>query len=158
MTKVQDDYEERLRAKLAPERIRETLSYAGLVLIVYEQIKQAVVEDVRSFYVRGLAIDQPRYDREVLSLDKNRFRASAKWLLRSDAITEGQIEILERLHTQRTDLAHELIKYIVDVDHQPDRDLFIDALGVYLKIRKFWTRMEIEFGTFEAHKDMLWTM
>ncbi len=50
MRKLPDDYEDRLRAKLAPERIRATLSFAGLVLIVYEMVKQAVVKDVREFY------------------------------------------------------------------------------------------------------------
>src|SRR5450755_4212441 len=104
MPKLPDDYEDRLRAKLAPEQIRVTLSFAGLVLIVYEMVKQAVVNDVHEFYWRGfdetgMLYDQVRYDRDVRSLDrKSLFRASAKWLVKSGAITEKQVEVLDSLH------------------------------------------------------------
>jgi len=151
---MQDNYEERLRAKLVPERIRATLSYAGLVLIVYEEIKYAVVNEVRNFYTTGDTFDEPAYARGVLSLDRSRFRASAKWLRQGDVITEDQIDVLERLYEHRKDIAHELIKYIIDVDHDLDADLFIDALGVLKDIRKFWTQTEIDFGMFEAHGDV----
>jgi hypothetical protein len=151
---MQDNYEERLRAKLAPERIRATLSYAGLVLIVYEEIKNAVVNEVRNFYTMGVAFDEAEYARDVLSLDRSRFRASAKWLHQGDAITEDQIDVLERLYKHRKDIAHELMKYLIDVDHDLDADLFIEALGVLKDIRRFWTQMEIDFGMFEAHGDV----
>ena len=49
MRKLPDDYEDRLRAKLVPAQIRATLSFAGLVLIVCEMVKQAVVKEVHEF-------------------------------------------------------------------------------------------------------------
>jgi hypothetical protein len=159
MRKLPDDYEDRLRLKLSPERIRSTLSFAGLVLIVYEMAKQAIIEDVREFYSRGfdesgMLYDEEAYSREVKSLDKSVYRASAKWLVKSGAITEEQIDVLERLHVHRKDIAHELPKYLIDPEHDPDADLFLEALKVLSAIRRFWTQIEIDIGTFEDHGDI----
>lgn len=159
MRKLPDNYEERLRAKLEFEQIRATLSFAGLVLIVYEMIKQAVVIDVREFYCAGfdesgMLYDEEGYARDVRSLDRSKFRASAKWLVNSGAITDEQTEVLERLHMHRTDIAHELAKYLIDPDFSPDINLFIQAMHVLIDIRKFWTRIEIDIGSFEAHGEV----
>lgn len=159
MRKLPDDYEARLRAKLAPEQIRATLSFAGLILIVYEMVKQAVVKDVREFYwsgfdESGMLYDEEGYARDVKSLDRSLFRASAKWLVKSGAITDEQVEVLERLYVHRKDIAHELAKYLIDVEHEPDADLFIDALQVLGDIRRFWTQIEIDIGSFEGHGDV----
>ena len=159
MRKLPDDYEARLRAKLAPERIRATLSFAGLILIVYEMVKQAVVKDVREFYWRGfdesgMLYDEESYTRDVKSLNRSQFRASAKWLVKSGAIKDEQVEVLERLYVHRKDIAHELAKYLIDVDYEPDADLFIEALHVLSDIRRFWTQIEIDIGTFEDHGDV----
>ena len=160
MRKLPDDYEDRLRAKLAPEQIRVTLSFAGLVLIVYEMVKQAVVKEVHEFYWRGfdekgMLYDKVRYDRDVRSLDrKSLFRASAKWLVKNGAITEKQVEVLESLHLHRQEITHELPKYLIDPDHNPDAQLFFDALNVLADIRRFWTQIEIDIGTFEDFGDV----
>lgn len=157
--KLPDDYEDRLRLKLLPERIRANLSFAGLVLIVYEMAKQAVVEDVRGFYCRGfdesgMLYDEEAYARDVKSLDKSVYRASYKWLVKSGAITDEQTEVLERLHVHRKDVAHELTKYLIDPEHDPDAELFLEALKVLSAIRKYWTQIEIDIGMFEAHGDV----
>ena len=49
-----DGYMQRLEAKLQPQRIRATLSFAGLYQITHEMIKQSVLEEVRLFYRQGL--------------------------------------------------------------------------------------------------------
>lgn len=122
--------------------------------------KQAVVEDVRGFYCHGfnesrLTYDEQSYAREVINLDnKSRYRAPVKWLVKSDAIAEQQMEILERLYTHRKDIAHELAKYLVDVDFEPDIELFGQALVVLRDIRKFWTQIEIDIGSFEGHGEV----
>ncbi len=157
--KLPDDYEERLRARLAPEQIRATLSFAGLVLIVYKIVKQAVSGDVRGFYLTGfdesgLTYDEVGYARDVRSLDKNPFRASAKWLVKRGAITDDQVDVPERLYIHRKDIAHELHKYLIDPEHDPDADLFFQALEVLGAIRRFWTEIEIDIGTFEDHGDV----
>lgn len=141
------DYEERLRAKLAPETIRVILSYAGLVLLLYEELKHEVVDEVRDFYTFDETFDEADYARDVRSLNpRSLFRASAQWLLKSGAITADQIEVLERLYEHRKDVAHELIKYLIDVDSEVDADLFIQALEVLKDIRKFWTQVALNEG------------
>jgi hypothetical protein len=160
MRELPDDYEDRLREKLAPERIRATLCFAGLVLVVYEMVKQAVVKDVREFYCRGfdetgMIYDEVEYDHKVRSLDrKSLFRASEKWLVESSAITQQQTEVLERLHKHRQDIAHELPKYLIDPDHDPDAELFLESLEVLADIRRFWTQIEIDIGSFEDFGDV----
>src|SRR6266487_2386385 len=141
------DYEERLRAKLAPETIRLTLSYAGLVLLLYEELKYEVVDAVRGFYTFGETLEEADYARDVRSLNtRSLFRASARWLLNNGAITADQIEVLERLYEHRKDISHELIKYLIDVDYGMDADLFGQALEVLKDIRKFWTQIALDEG------------
>lgn len=48
-----------LEAKLRPERIRATLSFAGLYQITHELIKQSVLEQVRGFYLCGFDETRP---------------------------------------------------------------------------------------------------
>jgi len=159
MPELPSDYEERLRAKLEPDQIRATLGFAGLVLIVYEMIKQAVVTDVHEFYWRGfdetgMLYDNERYTRDVRALDRSPFRASAKWLVKNGAITDEQVEVLERLYLHRKDIAHELPKYLIDVEYHPDVQLFADSVRVLKSISKFWTQIEIDIGTFEVHGEV----
>lgn len=148
------DYEERVRAKLAPQRMRATLSFAGLIPIVYEEVKRSVLENVREFYwcgfdESGTHYDEESYARDVTSLDKNRFRASAKWLVNNEAITDVQMEALERLRVHRNDIAHEPLKYLVDPDKEPDAHLFTQAMEVLRDLHRFWVQYEIDIGTFE---------
>ena len=149
-----DDYRKRLEQKLDPVSVLSTLSFAGLVTIVYELIKQAVVENVKGFYSLGSKLDHIGYGRDVLALDKNRFTASACWLVNNGAITADQLAVLEKLHAHRHEAAHELARYIVDVDHDLDIELFGQALAVLRDIHRFWTQIEIDVGSFELHGDV----
>jgi hypothetical protein len=159
MRELPDDYRARLEAKLAPVRIRSTLSFAGLLMIVYELVKQIVMEDVRGFYLcgfdeTGMVYDEEGYAQQVTSLDKSKFRAAAKWLVNSGAIANEQVEVLERLRSHRNDIAHELVKYIIDPNEEPDADLFIQVMEVVRAITRFWTQVEIDIGTFGHRGDV----
>jgi hypothetical protein len=122
-------------------------------------IKHAVVDQVRQFYWRGfdetgMLYDEDAYKRRVLSKDKQRFRASLLWLVDAEAITLAQADRLEDIYDHRHDLTHELGKYIVDVNFEPDMNLFLDALRILKDITRFWTQIEINIGTFEEHCDV----
>lgn len=43
-------YEERLKAKLQPARVRSTLAFAGLFQLTHEMLKGMVLDDVKGFY------------------------------------------------------------------------------------------------------------
>jgi hypothetical protein len=155
-----DAYRQRLEAKLRPERIRATLSFAGLYQMTHELIKTAVLDEVREFYWRGIengvmVYDERAYAENVLAkAPSNRFRASLLWLAEFEAITLAQVDRLEEIYAHRHDLSHELIKYVVDPNFEPDVGLFTDALLILQSVRRFWTSVEKDIGSFEDFGDV----
>jgi hypothetical protein len=155
-----DAYRQRLEAKLRPERIRATLSFAGLYQMTHELIKTAVLDEVREFYWRGIedgvmVYDERAYAENVLAkAPNNRFRASLLWLAEFEAITLAQVDRLEDIYAHRHDLSHELIKYVVDPNFEPDVGLFTDALLILQSVRRFWTNVEKDIGSFEDFGDV----
>jgi hypothetical protein len=153
-------YRQRLEAKLRPERIRATLGFAGLYQMTHELIKAAVLDEVREFYWRGIEDGVVIYDEQAYAEDvlvkapKNKFRASLLWLVESDAITLAQANRLDDIYAHRHDLSHELIKYVVDPDFEPDVELLTDALTILKSIRRFWTSIEKDIGSFEEFGDV----
>jgi hypothetical protein len=153
-------YRQRLEGKLQPERIRATLGFAGIYQMTHELIKSAVLDDVREFYWRGIHDGVMLYDEQAYAYNvlarapKNKFRASLLWLVEADAITLAQADRLEDIYAHRHDLSHELIKYIVDPDFEPDVQLLKDALTILKAIRRFWTSIEKDIGTFEDFGDV----
>ncbi len=155
----------RLEAKLHPARIRATLGFAGLYQITHELIKHSVLDEVKQFYFSrffdgtGFVHDEEnheefrrvkkRYEDEVKSRDPNTFRASLLWLVDGEAIMLAQADRLREIYEHRHDLAHELLKYIVDPEFEADAELFRDALSILVNIRRFWMQVEIDMGTFE---------
>ena len=150
-----DEYAARLEAKLTPARMRATLGFAGLYQITHEMIKQSVVDEVRDFFRTGFAdriwtYDEVQYAAQVISkAPKNRFRASVLWLVDGGALTVDQADRLTAIYDHRNDLSHELIKYIIDPDFEPDLDLFTDAVAILKDIRRFWISIERDIGTFD---------
>lgn len=155
-----DTYRQRLGAKLRPERLRATLAFAGLYQMTHELIKTAVIDEVREFYWRGIkdgtmVYDERAYAEKVLSrAPKNRFRASLLWLVDGGAITLAQADRLQDIYAHRHDLSHELIKYIVDPEFEPDVELFTEALATLASIRRFWTSIEKDIGSFHDFGDV----
>lgn len=158
------EYERQLRAKLSPERIRATLAFSGLYQLTHELMKQTVMEDVKAFFgyvsvgdgtwwtgVQG----QADYQRSVLDLaPKNRFTASLLWLQAMGALTDDQVTRLDQIAAHRHDLTHELQKYLIDLDHEPDVELFTHALTILTVIHRFWIQVERDTGAFEDHGDI----
>jgi hypothetical protein len=136
-------YKVLLEQKLVPARIRSTLAFAGLYQLTHELIKDAVLDGVQTFYV-GM---EAQYAVDVLSLaPKNRFRSSLLWLVGCKAITEAQADRLDAVYEHRHDLTHELGKYIVDPDFEPNFELFVEALDILGSIHRFWTQIEIDIS------------
>jgi len=153
-------YRRRLEAKLRPERMRATLGFVGLYQMVHELIKTAVLAEVREFYWQGIedgvmVYDEQAYAEDVLvTAPKNKFRASLLWLVQGDAITLAQADRLDDIYAHRHELSHELIKYIVDPDFEADVELLTDALTILKAIRRFWTSIEKDIGSFEDFGDV----
>ena len=102
------------------------------------------------FDENGMRYDEVRYKAQVLDrAPKNKFRASLLWLVDMEAITLAQADRLDEIYDHRHDLTHELIKYIIDLKFEPDVDLLADALDILRDVRRFWTQVEIDIGSFE---------
>jgi hypothetical protein len=93
--------------------------------------------------------DHEQYRRHVLSLaPRNEFRASLVWLVQSNAITQVQADRLDTIYAHRHSLTHELVKYIVDPDANPDVALFVDAITTLKDLHRFWVDIELSTGGF----------
>jgi hypothetical protein len=156
-------YEERLLAKLQPSRVRSTLAFAGLFQLTHEMLKSMVLEDVKAFYGYTTLGGDVRwfpeggdvlYQREVLALHPNKFTASLLWLQQMNALTADQAVRLDDIYDHRHDLTHELAKYLVDPNLEPDFDLFIEALKTLRALSQFWNEVEAGYGTFEDFPDL----
>jgi hypothetical protein len=66
-----------------------------------------------------------------------------------DAITNAQADRLDDVYAHRHDLAHELMKYVVDPDHEPDVDLLTDAIAILRDLHQFWINVELGIGSFD---------
>jgi hypothetical protein len=154
-----EGYRRKLEAKLAPERIRATLSFAGLYLLTHGLITNAVVEQTKGFF--GKVDDtwiplsgEQQFKKDVLARQKKPFKACLLWLVDTGAITGVQADRLDAIYEHRNDLAHELMKYIVEPDVEPDVGLFLDALAILADIQRFWTQVDKDLGTFEEYGDI----
>jgi hypothetical protein len=70
-----------------------------------------------------------------------------------DAVTAKQAARLEDIYGHRHDLIHELARYLIDPDLEPDFDLYIEALKTLRGISRFWTEVEAGYGTFDDVPD-----
>jgi hypothetical protein len=66
-----------------------------------------------------------------------------------DAITAERAARLEDIYAHRHNLIHELARYLIDPDLEPDSDLFIEALKTLRGVSRFWTEVEAGHGTFD---------
>lgn len=71
-----------------------------------------------------------------------------------DALTAEPAARLHDIYEHRHDLTHELAKYLVDPNLEPNFDLFIEALKTLKALSRFWTEVEAGYGTFEDFPDL----
>jgi hypothetical protein len=152
-------YETRLRAKLTPAAIRSTMAFAALYQMTGEMIRHAVLDEVKQFFATGFAdgqwiTDTEQYQTNALVRDKSAFTASPLWLVDINALTIEQAENLSGINAHRNDLTLELIKYLVDPDANPDVELFSEAVTILRSLRRFWTGVEADIGTFDEFDDL----
>lgn len=135
------------------------MAFAALYQMTGEMTRHAVVDEVRQFFAGGFAdgqwiIDEAAYREQVLSRHPNVFKASLSWLVWMGAINDAQAERLGAIHAHRNELTHELVRFIVDPDSEPDVELFTEAVETLQAIRRFWTQVESDIGTFEDLGDV----
>jgi len=147
---MDNDYAERLAAKLAPGSTFLALSRAGSFLCAYELIRSEIVDGVHNFFGRGfdetgLLYDEAEYQRSVLARNpKSKYRASCAWLVEMGALTVKQIAVLEDIYRHRQEIAHELPKLLIDPDFEVRTDLLQAAVKCIQRLGVFWGSIEVD--------------
>lgn len=135
---------------LDPEQIKANLQVASLFLTAWELLKDSIVEETRQFFCHtyrdGKWIADPQYGTDVLSRHKDPVHASCLWLKEMEAIDGEDIKKVEAIRTHRNDLAHELMKYLADVNSTVDVNLFHDMYAILTKIDR-WRAINVHAAT-----------
>lgn len=143
--------------------IREQFIFAGLLLTIFERFKKYVVEQVDGFFSNHFNIidGKLQYTRgeKFNKLIKEKgghlpgqhankeFRATLHWFYDLDAITEYELNSIERIYTLRNDIGHEMFHIIADDNKHPIKlDDVLITFSVYLKLVRWWVK-EVEATT-----------
>ena len=130
---------------LHPELIKHNLLLCGLYLTAYELLRASVVDQVRSFFTKGVLPEDRRVDstyaRDVLALNpKDTMHASSLWLQRNGALDENDVADIQRVREHRNAIAHEIPKFIADADHNVELDLLQTIQRLIAKVDRWWIR------------------
>lgn len=155
----------RLRAILDGDglEIREQFIFAGLLLTIFERFKKYVIDQVDGFFANRVYLmdGELKYARgdEFKKLIKEKgiglpgqhankeFRAALHWFYDLGAITEDELNDVERIYALRNNIGHELFRIIADDNTNPIKlDDVLITFSVYLKIARWWWK-EVEATT-----------
>lgn len=130
---------------LHPQTLRNNLVLASLYLAAYEILRSSVVERIQSFFTYGFAKgdDEPvideQYD-EVKQLHRSTLLASCLWLQQNGAISPNDVVQIDAIRQHRNRIAHELPKFLSDVDHKINLEHLTDIQRLLRKIETWWIR------------------
>ena len=153
--------EESTRAEqFGSAEIGRNLVFAGLFLLAAELIGELVVSRVKGFYAHTTFSSGPfkNYDADVLSRDKDVFKASLLFLRdHLGAITSEQVMDVLSVRAHRNVLAHELSSRVASLDPLESEMLLTRARDVLFTLSNLWTRMEIGPDRGLASVDVDWS-
>lgn len=143
---------------LDPESLKMSLIQTSMYLTCWEFLKQSLIEKPRDFFAHEWrdmeAIPGPGYISKVLSLDKDPLIASMLWFREHAAVTDADVTLLRELRSHRNEIAHELPKFLANVEVSVRLEYLDFILLLLNKIDSWWIR-EIEIPTnpdFDAGK------
>jgi len=149
-----DDFVSSLKFKLLPESMALCLMRAAALLTAWEFIRSSIVDGVRDFYCYGVDANgrylyDNKYARGVLSKvvkggSPTIFDVSVAWLVNAEALTEGDVDLLQAIREHRNDVAHELTKYLVDPEHAVKIDLLLRSRDVIQRLGQFWGQIAVD--------------
>lgn len=146
-------YIESLLQKLSPTIVKTNLMKASLFLTAYECLYVELIDKILLFYATEFGddlkpLESHDYKEEVLSLatkGKNqKFNASCEWWKKNEILTSEDIQEIKKIREQRTNIAHEIPKILIDPDFLINWNLF-NKLKHYITIlNHFWGRITID--------------
>lgn len=130
--------------------LKFNINFAALFVLNFECLKDYIITQPRTFYSDVLIKDgelcceeTEEYKKEVRSLEKNIENASLRWFMNTDAITEEDYNLYQKLRERRNYITHELLKNLNNGFIETDAKLYVKLLELYQKIDKWWIN-EIE--------------
>jgi len=133
---------------LTPAVMQERLISVSLYITAFELLKDSIIDRIRSLYMigideNGMVIDD-KYEKVVLSRNKNPLQASLDWLTENQVIDADDIESFERIRTTRNLLAHELPAMVMGAKNLKHTERFQELVALLKKIEVWWVvNMEI---------------
>lgn len=129
---------------LHPATLRKNIIVASIFIMVFEMLKESIVEKIKDFYMVGFDendyIMSEKYQQDVLSLHPKRrpLGCSLLWLKNSEAIDDKDLETFERINDCRNILTHETLKYLSQgVDFNIEA-VFLEMFALLKKIEIWW--------------------
>lgn len=132
-----------------PETLRFNLLMASLYLSAFEILRTSVTERIESFFTFGYENGHTQRDDEyqkVVALHSSPFQASLLWLQQNDAITIDDIQMIDEIRRHRNDLAHQLPRFLSDVNRNINIENFENIRYLLKKIEIWWIR-EVDIPT-----------
>ena len=133
-----------------PDILNKNLKIVSLYIAIYESFKDTIISNVKYFYWSGVKDGKEifsGYEEKVLSKvtgKKNKvLRATLKWFLDLEAITEEDCEMFEKITDMRNKIVHEMAEAVFSGIDNEVIELFDIMISLYEKIEKWWVR-EIE--------------
>jgi hypothetical protein len=127
---------------LTPEILRSNLIMASLYIVVFERLKNAIIERIYDFYTTGFDEDgdivDPDYETKVLSRNSSPVYASLDWLLENNAISSHDIDLFDQIKKLRNSIAHEIDKMMIDGLPTELPESFNDMANLLDKIENWW--------------------
>lgn len=134
---------------LNPKKLKSNLISASLFLAAYESLRASIVDQVRGFYWTGFDEHgdnfSDSYTTRVLSRHKSPLRASLLWFLEMQAVTQDDLDLVDRLREHRNKIAHDLPAFVASADCDVDLDLLKQLIELVAKVDRWWIR-EIELS------------
>jgi hypothetical protein len=145
------------------KQIRDQFILAGLILTIFERLKEYVTKQVDDFFSDRIEVQNgeiriirsAEFKRLIKEKgagnpgqhDNRAFRAAVRWFYDVGAIDQVELDSIERVYTLRNEIGHELFRIVADDMKQPIclGDVLV-TFGIYVKIVRWWIK-EVEATT-----------
>jgi hypothetical protein len=128
-----------------PEKLKNNLARASIFLACYELLKSSVLDGPKDLFLRGFKngkdIMSEEYNTQVIQLyPKDLFHASCLWFKEQGVLSDEDVKIIDKIREHRNKIAHELIKIIMDSEHEVDIHLLDSIHYMVSKIDRWCVR------------------
>jgi len=144
--KIQQSWERFLN----PDVVRPHLIMTSVYIFAYEILRDSIIGRIRDFFLNGFNekgyIIDPKYQTEVLSLNKSPVYASLEWLKRMNAIDQNDTATFDKIKECRNTIVHDFSHLTAATGLPKDfENNFGDMVSLLRKIEVWWI-MNVELA------------